>query len=176
MSELISAVPILVLKILKIVNCPFYLFHREITNLREAVIKLGMVVVKQWAFILSLVASSEQPTELFRTLLIRSKACNLFALSIKKVNAEDYFIIGLFTGLDAVLDIDRVTLLNNIYFPTHVKEELMFFDKKEKSTLALVIAYERGQFLSSKVINKLDKAYWEATVWADDLMQSIMSK
>jgi hypothetical protein len=52
----------------------------------------------------------------------------------------------------------------------------MFFDKKEKSTLALVIAYERGQFLSSKVINKLDKAYWEATVWADDLMQSIMSK
>jgi EAL and modified HD-GYP domain-containing signal transduction protein len=108
--------------------------------------------------------------------LIRSKACNLFALSIKKVNAEDYFIIGLFTGLDAVLDIDRVTLLNNIYFPTHVKEELMFFDKKEKSTLALVIAYERGQFLSSKVINKLDKAYWEATVWADDLMQSIMSK
>jgi EAL and modified HD-GYP domain-containing signal transduction protein len=172
-SDLISADPSLVLKILKIINCPFYPFQREITNLREAVIKLGIVVVKQWAIILSLVASSEQPTELFRTLLVRAKVCHLFALSIKHENADDYFVIGLFSGLDAVLGIDMHTLLNNINFPSHVTEELLSLDRGEESILAMVIGYEKGRFLSARVADKLDKAYWESILWADELMKFV---
>ena len=175
-SDLISADPSLVLKILKIINCPFYPFQREITNLREAVIKLGIVVVKQWAIILSLVAGTEQPTELFRTLLVRAKACHLFALIIKQDNAEDYFIIGLFSGLDAVLGIGMHTLLNNINFPSHVTQELLSLDKGEDSILAMVIGHEKGRFLSARVADKLDKAYWESILWADELMKFVVSR
>jgi EAL and modified HD-GYP domain-containing signal transduction protein len=175
-SDLIAADPSLVLKILKIVNCPIYPFKHEITNLREAVIKLGIVVVKQWAIILSLVAGSEQPSELFRTLLVRAKTCQLFAVSSKQKNAEDYFIVGLFSGLDAVLKIEMVTLLDNINFPAHVKEELLSSNKSESSVLNYVFGYEKGRLLPARVINKLDEAYWDATIWADELMQFAVPK
>jgi EAL and modified HD-GYP domain-containing signal transduction protein len=174
-SELIASDPSLVIKILKIVNCPIYPFQHEITNLREAVIKLGIVVVKQWAIILSLVAGSEQPSELFRTLLVRAKTCQRFAVNTKQVSAEDYFIVGLFSGLDAVLRIDMETLLENINFPLHVKQQILSLDDDAQSVLSLVISYEKGRPLSSRVINKLDDAYWEATIWADELMEFVVS-
>ena len=180
-SDLIVVDPSLVLQILKIINCPLYPFKREITNLREAVIKLGIVVVKQWAIILSLVAGSEQPSELFRTLLVRAKTCALFAVALKKDNAEDYFIIGLFSGLDSVLGVELTTLLNTVCFSTHIKRQLLSFNQDPESILAMVIASEKGEQLNISLSSKntlimLDEAYWEGLMWADELMHFVVSK
>jgi EAL and modified HD-GYP domain-containing signal transduction protein len=175
-AELITTDPHLIVKLLKIVNCPLFPFKREITDIEEAVIKLGIVVVKQWAVILSLVANSSQPSELFRTLLIRAKTCELYAKLLKRDNPQESFIIGLFSGIDAVLGIDKETVLNTVYFPEHMKQELIQTGKGKVGVLSMVMAFEDRikaedqHILSTDTAINLNDAYWSGVMWADEIM------
>jgi EAL and modified HD-GYP domain-containing signal transduction protein len=179
-SDLITTDANLVIKLLKIVNCPLFPFKREVIDIKEAVIKLGLVVVKQWAVILSLVAGSSQPSELFRTLLIRAKACELYAKLLNKDNAQEFFVIGLFSGLDAVLGIDMETLVETVHFPERVKVELLPSGRDKIGVLSLIMAYENRTkvdedvSLTTETTTKLSDAYWSGVMWTDELMEFLL--
>lgn len=178
-SELISTDPNLVIKLLKTVNCPLYPFKREINNIREAVIKLGIEVVKQWAMVLSMVANSDQPSALFRTLLIRAKTCELYAKLLNKDNCQDYFVIGLFSGLDAVLGLEMSKLLSTVHLPEKIQNELLPDKRCDSGILATVMMFENRQKTHSKTLSKdeahqLNDAYWTSIMWTDDLMKFIV--
>ncbi len=177
-SELISTDPNLVVKVLKIVNCPLYPFKRKIHNIREAVVKLGIEVVKQWGIVLSLVASSNQPNELFRTLLIRAKCCELYAKLTKKQNYQEFFVIGLFSGLDAILNIEMSKLLDAVDFPESIRNELITDKRCDQSILSLVMMFENRIEVKNLTMTKeqafqLNDAYWTSIMWADELMQLV---
>lgn len=175
-AELITTDPNLVVQILKIVNCPLYPFNREITHVREAVVMLGIDVVKQWAMILSMVSASDQPSELFRTLLIRAKVCELYATQIKKENLQDEFMLGLFSGLDAVLGMPMDELLKAIPFPEHIKKALLTPESTSVGVLSLVKKIEQNsdnEVLENSFIAKLSRCYWEGINWADELMKVV---
>jgi len=177
-SELLLTDPNLVVKILKIVNCPLYPFNREINNIKEAVVKLGIDVVKQWAVVLSLVANSDQPSELFRTLLIRAKTCELYAKLLKKDACQDYFVIGLFSGLDAVLGLEMGRLIETVNLPDKIKKELLPDVRDASGVLATVLLFENrapsnGRTLSRENAHQLNDAYWTSTMWAGELMDFI---
>lgn len=177
-AELITTDPTLMVKILKIVNCPLYPFKREITHVREAVVMLGIDVVKQWAMILSMVAASDQPSELFRTLLVRAKVCELYANEMNKKDFQDQFMLGLFSGLDAVLGLPMEDLLEVIPFPEHIKKALLTPEQAPKGILSLVKKIEQNpnqEVLETSFIAKLSKCYWDGTSWADELMKVVES-
>ncbi|WP_281561381.1 HDOD domain-containing protein [Thalassomonas sp. RHCl1] len=176
-AELIATDPRLTFKLLKIVNCPLYPFKREIQNIHEAVVMLGVDIIKQWAQILTLVSESEQPLELFRTLLVRAKTCELYSKSIKLTNAKDAFTVGLFSGLDAVLNTKLETILQEIQLAPHVKTALLDNDNSEHNVLLLVKAYEKNialkPALSQHQQEDLVKHYWQAVKWSDTIMTLI---
>lgn len=175
-TDLITTDPILIFKILKMVNSPIYPSKREITSLKEAVIKLGIVIVKRWAIIFSLLSVSSKPSELFRTLLIRAKICELQAQTLNSENKENYFLIGLLSGLDAILDMDTETITNQMELSEHIKQELLNTNKN--SILNRVIQFEKGQYVESKeppiqTLRELNEAYWQSAAWVDELMQLV---
>ena len=176
-AELISTDPRLTFKLLKIVNCPLYPFNREIKNIHEAVVMLGVDVIKQWAQILILVSESEQPVELFRTLLVRAKTCELHAKSIKLADAKDYFTVGLFSGIDAVLNLTLETILNEIQLASHIKAALVDETFCENNVLLLVQRFEKNpaevSMLSPERQINLGENYWESAKWTDEIMTLI---
>ena len=176
-AELISTDPRLTFKLLKIINCPLYPFKREIQNIHEAVIMLGVDIIKQWAQILTLVSESERPIELFRTLLVRAKTCELYSKSAKLTNAKDAFTIGLFSGLGAVLNTRLETILKEIRLAPHIKAALIDNHCSEHNVLLLVKAYEKHlppkPALTLQQQENLTKHYWQAVKWTDEIMTLI---
>jgi EAL and modified HD-GYP domain-containing signal transduction protein len=175
-ADLIATDPVLVIKIMKIINCPLYPYKREITHLREAVVKLGIEPVKQWAVIFSLVANSSQPSELFRVLLIRAKACELYAKIVYPNDFQEYFLVGLFSSLDAVLGVDKETLYKAVNLPSSITDKLAPTEAKNlPNILSMILSYEQGDSqLSSNGSNDVDEvnnAYWAGVMWADEIMQ-----
>jgi len=179
-SDIIATDPSLVVKLLRIVNCPLFPFRREIVEIREAVIKLGLNTVKQWAVILSFTTNSSQPNELFRTLLVRAKACELYATSQKKENSQEFFIIGLFSGIDVVLGIEMKELLNAMSFPEHIVNEIVPEHRDRGGILSYIMAFENSHSLDKKIeisqesLIDINSAYWSGAKWADELMQYLV--
>lgn len=174
-TAVIAADPRMTFKLLKIVNCPLYPFKREIENIHEAVIMLGIDVIKQWAQILTLTSECVQPLELFRTLLVRAKTCELYAKKLKLGNGQDYFTIGLFSGLDAVLNMSLAAVLNEVQLSPHIKEALQKREKRMSNILFVVRSYERKPIAVIRALpddkgTALADCYWQGVKWADKLM------
>ncbi|WDE07442.1 HDOD domain-containing protein [Thalassomonas viridans] len=176
-AELIATDPRLTFKLLKIINCPLYPFKREIENIHEAVVMLGVDIIKQWAKILTLVSESEQPVELFRTLLVRAKTCELYGKSVKVANAKDCFTIGLFSGLDAALNLKLDNILKEIRLASHIKTALQDNNYSEQNVLLLVKDYEKNLALKPALPQQKQQAltqhYWQAVKWTDEIMTLI---
>ena len=177
-TELIGADPTLAINLLRVVNSPVYQFQRKISHIKDAVILLGIDAIKQWTLILSIAADSSSPSELFRTLLVRAKTCEHYAASKDHPNPSMYFLIGLLSGLDALLRVDLQVLLANLSLAQPICDELLPEDVSKKTVLGAVRMYERQQFapgvtFSSATLQRVSECYRESVAWADEIIEYI---
>lgn len=178
-SDLISCDPRFVIKLIKIVNCPLYPFKREIENIREAIILLGLEVIKQWGMVLVLIAESEQPKELFRTLLVRAKTCENLSKGQANFVPSDCFTLGLFSGIDAVLQLELSVILEDINLASPLRQALLYGAGDYGKLLADVRNYEANDEselckVSTHDMDKISDCHQVSVRWADQLMQLIV--
>jgi EAL and modified HD-GYP domain-containing signal transduction protein len=174
-SEIISCDPRFIFKILKIVNCPLYPFIREVENIRQAVIMLGLESIKKWALVMVIMSDSNAPKELFRVLLTRAKTCELFAQSYYNVQSSDYFTLGLFSGMDAVLETKLEDVLNEINLAAPLKQELLHGSENYHRVLADVRAYQLNQQgevqgFNHEKFQSMSSSFTKGMKWTDELM------
>jgi c-di-GMP phosphodiesterase len=174
-SEIISCDPRFIFKILKIVNCPLYPFRREVENIRQAVIMLGLEAIKKWALVLVMMSDTNAPKELFRMLLTRAKTCELFALSYYKDQSPDYFTLGLFSGMDAVLETNLEDILKDINLSDSLSQELLFSTGNYHGVLADVRSYQLNiqsevQSFHNDKFQTMSSCFTQGMRWADELM------
>ncbi|WJG10885.1 HDOD domain-containing protein [Aliiglaciecola sp. LCG003] len=178
-AELISQDPILTLKILSLINCPLYQLVRDVNSVRDAVIILGLRVVKQWAMILTLVAESNRPLELFRTLLTRAKTLELYSQTKSdqqhKLDASECFLVGILSGIDAVLEASLENILEHLKLNQEIKLALLSQNNDLGIMLKNSIGIERFdshifETLSNQEICSYNRCYRKALAWADEVL------
>ncbi|MDO6566669.1 HDOD domain-containing protein [Alteromonas sp. 1_MG-2023] len=181
-AEIISCDPVLTTKILHLINCPLYQLVRDVNSVREAVVILGLDVVKQWAIVMSLMSVSTSPNELFRTLLTRAKTLELIAHHKQKeqvqVLALECFLVGLLSGVDAIFEVKIDTLVGNMKIETHLKQALLTHDNELGTLLNNVIGIERFdsqtfERLSNQEICLIGRCQQDAALWADKVMANL---
>ncbi|MEP4892082.1 MAG: HDOD domain-containing protein [Aliiglaciecola sp.] len=181
-AELISRDPVLTVKILALINCPIYQLVREVTSVKDAVVRLGLQVVKQWAMILTLASKSSQPSELFRTLLVRAKTLSLFSdnplTGGVKTDSSESFLVGLLSGIDAVFQVEIKVLLDSLTLSDSIKSALLFHDNDLGKLLQNTIGIERlddkvFERLSKQELELFKKCYSDALKWTDEVMNYI---
>jgi len=179
-STLISCDPRLVIKILLLVNSSYFSFSRKIENLREAIVMLGIKAVQQWVSLLLLASESKSPLEIFRVLLSRAKALEAFAEIRAIKNKDDYFYLGLFSGLHALIGTDLETLLEKINLNKELKAALKGEENSIGNKLLIIKAIERFDFnldkFNSKDVELLMQTYWQGIEWADELMDKLIKE
>lgn len=179
-STLISCDPRLVIKILLLVNSSYFSFSRKIENLREAIVMLGIKAVQQWVSLLLLASESESPLEIFRVLLSRAKALEAFAEIRAIKNKDDYFYLGLFSGLHALIGTDLETLLEKINLNKELKAALTGEENSIGNKLLIIKAIERFDFnldkFNPKDVELLMQTYWQGAEWADELMDKLIKE
>ena len=134
-------------KLLRYINSAYYYLLQEVTSIRQAMIYLGEIEIRR--FIMLVVISelaAEKPTELLRLSLIRAKFCELLAGGCRYVaDASEFFILGLFSLIDAILDTTMQRAMEKLPLSEGVKEALVNQKGPLFPILQAVIAYEQGR-------------------------------
>jgi len=140
---------------------------------------LGEREIQKWFSMIVLnIIGKEKPDELIRTSLLRARLAELLSGKTPlRANAEHFFLAGLFSMLDAILDRPFTSIIHEIFLPESVKKYLVGDDCLIKPVMDLVIAYEQGNWdqvfdLTQQlrlVADDVISAYRQALKWQHDM-------
>jgi EAL and modified HD-GYP domain-containing signal transduction protein len=169
--------------LLRFINNPSVNKRYKITSLRHALNYMGEVEIKKFIALLALAdLSDNKPLELLHLSLVRAKFCDLLG-NEKNIgsNPPTAFLVGLFSMLDAILDQKMEVLVKKLPIVDEVKEALCGEQNNLFLYLALVKAFESGNWLKVIRISKileieqklLHSLFNEAILWGNNVRQSI---
>jgi EAL and modified HD-GYP domain-containing signal transduction protein len=173
LGEIVSRDVGLSYNLLRFVNSAFFAVPRRIASIREALVLLGLGHVRRWATLMALFQSNDKPHELIVTGLVRGRMCELIANARgERRGAEEYFTTGLFSVVDALLDVSLIEVLRELPFSEEIMDALLRYEGPKGELLHGVLAYERGDF--GELIRLVPAGttpadfYTEAVEWATD--------
>lgn len=176
LEDMIIRDPILTYKLLRIVNSATYSLVRQVESIAEAVVLLGMEQVRKWTTLIAMSANNDKPEELTRILLTRGHMCEMIAQSQHLSNPSGFFMVGMMSGLHAMLDIDQPTLLEQLPLGDDIKDALAHGNGDMGQILKQVMAYESGDWdmLPSHFdISLYEAAYRHSLKWTKESMQAM---
>ena len=164
-------------KLMRFINSAALALPSKIDSIQRAVVFMGLAAVKRWASLIVVASVDDKPSELTRTLLIRARLCELLCKEIDIDDPATAFTVGLFSGLDALVDQPLAVVLSELPLASELKEALLEPKGILAQALACALAYERGEWmdlnfaqLSAPTIGAL---YEQAVRWTSEAMVGI---
>lgn len=135
-------------KLLRFVNSAAFGLKTTVQSIKHALALLGEAEVRK---LLSLIILSslgtDKPHELLRSSIIRAKFCESLsaALGYEK-EMSSFFLVGMFSMVDAFLDRPMEEILDDLPLKSDIKSALLGKPNRYRDVLDLVIDYERGEW------------------------------
>ncbi len=180
-ADIIGRDTALVISLLKMVNK--MAMNSEITSIRHAAAMLGQRELKKW--INTAVANAlyaDKPNEITRVSLIRAKFAENLASSFDlTINAEELFLMGLFSVLDVILEMPMEKALSIVKVSKPISDALINGKGKFAKILNFLIQYENGNWQEVSRLMIIDKiempnvydAYINTLNWYKNLFAEI---
>lgn len=172
LSDIISTDISLSHKILKFINSPMSGLRAEVDSIQQAVVLLGLTTIKNWVSIVAMATGSDKPHELSTLALVRARACEQLARSARQDRPEGYFTVGLFSTLEAMMDLPILTLLDDLPLPDDIKLALLENGGAYGEALGCAIAMERsdvdGFLFLNLDVSTMAEIYLDALLWASE--------
>jgi EAL and modified HD-GYP domain-containing signal transduction protein len=142
----------------------------QINSIKDAVLRFGLQKLQSWVSVLVLSGMDDKPHELFNTALIRARFMELVAEKAKLAMRDTYFMVGLFSCLDALMDTVMADALAAMTIADEAKVALTTHAGVMGEALSCVLAIECGD--ASKTVflalnpGDISALYMQAMVWA----------
>ena len=157
-------------RLLRLINSAFYARPKNIKSIHHALTLLGLRRVQDWVSMLLLSNIEEKPRELVYTAMERAKMCEILSIALKKQKFEMGFLVGMFSVLDALLDMPLEKILLSLPLGKEITSAILYHKGFLGSILHCVLAYERGEWeeatLSGIDPETIRNAYLESLDWA----------
>ncbi len=161
-------------KVLRYVNSAFFALSKKIDSIRQAACLVGLARLKTWATLLVMAGLENKPMELMMMALVRAKMCEELALTLKESNTDEFFTVGLFSVLDALLDKPMEEVLKLVELSPSLRSALIEHSGELGKVLEYVLAYERGDWETiqnrSLQMDILRQSYFAALAFKDSLV------
>ncbi len=177
LEDLIGRDATLAYHLLRYMNSAFYALRIKIESIQHALTLLGTEEVRKWAsLMLMLRLSDDKPKELMLTGMMRAKMAELLVASDQDAKAEQYFAVGLFSVLDALLDMSLQEVLDTLPLTEEMSSALSTHSGKMGQILQNIKLYEQGNW--DELMNLIDhsayqKAYLQSIKWASEMGSNI---
>lgn len=165
-------------KLLRFINSAAFGLVRDIRSIRHALNLLGLVEFRKWmSMVLLSQLGSDKPDELMINSLIRAKFSELIAESTgQKSKKSDYFLMGLFSLIDAFLDRPMTDILVELPIPAEVKDAILEQTGVMGDVLRMITHYEQSKWDTvAQVCQSLNiqeqevlTHYFTSIKWAND--------
>jgi c-di-GMP-related signal transduction protein len=135
-------------KLLRYVNSVFFGMRSPVTSILGALQLIGEREVKKWASLIVLASmSSDKPAELVVEAAIRARLCeSLAALGGVGPRAEELFLMGMFSVIDAILDQPLDVALQEIPLCDETKAALLGQPGAPRDLFDCSLAYHQGDW------------------------------
>ena len=171
LSQLISCDVPFSHKILKFINSSASGVSVKVGSVLQAIVLLGLSTIKKWISVVALLRGSDKPDELLNSALVRAHACEQLSIKGRLLKPDNYFTLGLFSLLDAMMDQPMDKLMSELPFPDDMKLGMLDKSGDYGRVLSCVIAMEQNELESIQFedleLTQLATLYQEALVWAD---------
>ena len=159
--------------LLRLVNSVYYGTKMKVESIMGALTLLGIREIRAWLSFLVISKIDDKPDELVNIALIRAKMCELLTEVIDKELKSSGFIAGLFSALDAMLEMPLEEILKELPLSDVVKEALLSRKGPIGQILDCVLSYERGEWEEAMEITiapeKISDSYIEALDWTNKI-------
>lgn len=171
LETLISRDVSLSYRLLRYINSALFSLPREVDSIRQAVVYMGQTAIRSWISLLIIAGIDDKPHELITTAMIRARMCERLAQRSHQPHTECYFTVGLFSALDALMNMPMPQLLDNLPLSAEVAAALLRHEGALGQALACVLAYEAGQWEQVNFMGleneQYIETYIEAVNWAE---------
>ncbi len=176
-ERIIKEDPALCFRLLQFLNSAEFCLQSGVRSIRHALALLGERGIRRWVMLTGTVAANrDKPKELLRFALLRAKLAEALAPHAKCTEYEG-FLVGLFSLMPAILELDVASLLQNIDVPVTVRGALTGKEGRLTSLLQVLSCYEQGQWLECATHarglgldeGELGDAYVKAVQWSMSL-------
>ena len=177
-ADLVTKNPKLSYQLLRILNSPVCGVAKTVVSIKEAVIFLGLVQLKKWALLITITSSTNQPSSLLKILLTRARCCQLLAESKKSPIADSAFMVGLMSGIDAVFNVEKSVVLEQIALDKNALAAIMNQTGELGAYLKQTLYCEDQKWDSIQTMSPADRtilnrAFLDAMLWSEEVMLSI---
>jgi len=164
-------------KLLRLSNSGYYSFATEVTSLRQAISLIGLDTMRGWMSLLLMSSLQDKPPELTNIALQRARMAESMARLYGQAQPEIFFLVGLFSVLDALMDQPMEQLVKELNLSEPVAGALLRYEGLPGLVLNGLKAYENGDWDTVLRLNipaqTLTNIYLDSIKWTNILSEEI---
>jgi len=147
-AERIKSEASLSYRLLRYLNSPAFFLASEVRSIPHCLALLGERGTRKWVSLVAVACMTDgKPEELVTVPLIRARFCELLAPAAGLGDsADDLFLLGLLSAIDAVLDMKMDDVLKEIKIRQEISDALLGKENRFREILEIVFCYEKGQW------------------------------
>ena len=147
-----------------------------IATVSQAVHALGYKSLLTWTSLMLIAGMDDAPSDLATTALVRAKMCKLLAQGMRAEPADAFFLVGLLSTLDDLLEMPMPELLAGLPLADAARHALEQHEGELGRILHSVLAYEQGNWDDVHELgidsSSITDNYLRALVWAETPQES----
>lgn len=170
-------------KLLQMINNANIRTKSKVRSIKQAIMILGLTELGKFLYLLAMRESVHNNTDVFKevmhTSLFRAKVCEKLAKMQYKTNFSEYFLVGMFSLIDTLLQRPMYTILRQLPFSEELSETIGGGQTEMSPFLEFSIALGKMDWdvidklalqfdLSDETIKRL---YYEANEWAENALK-----
>ncbi|MEI7984525.1 MAG: HDOD domain-containing protein [Armatimonadota bacterium] len=177
LEQLIIANVALCHKVLRLVNCVANGLPKRVDSIKQGLMFLGTAKIRTMASLAVITSIPGKTPELYRMAMIRARICEQAARENGFDKPDKHFMLGMFSLIDALIDLPMGEALAELPLPDDVREALLgnFCDSQCDKTLKCVREVELGQWeqVQETLPAVSPEIFIKATSWATEQEKSL---
>lgn len=171
LERIISQDVALSYRLLRYLNSVQFGLVEKVDSIGHAISYLGLDSLRVWASIILLARIDDKPLELMKSSLVRARMCELLAGQAGQGEGHQFFMVGLLSILDALLDLPLDEAVADLPLAEPVQRALLELEGEAGEALRCVLCYERGEWefvdLAPYPKELIAGSYLKAIEWAE---------
>jgi EAL and modified HD-GYP domain-containing signal transduction protein len=179
-SNIIQRDPVLTVSLLRLVNSAYFALKEKVKSINQAVVMLGQTEIRKWiTTAVARLLGADRPSEVTRLALIRARFAEELAIKFcMEEESQSLFLMGLFSVLDAILDMPIDEALDMVRVSEEIREALVEHKGKYSTIFQFIMEYEAANWnvvsrlliLSDLETEDIYEAYVNAMIWYSDII------
>ncbi len=156
LEEIISRDAGLTYALLRLVNSAYFAQRKRTASVRQAMVTLGITQLREWIYMLGLQMDERDDSaeELLKMSFLRAKFAQELVEKMHRpdfvLNKSEAYMMGMFSGLEYMVDAPMEEILREIPVKDAVKDALISHAGEAGKLMDLILSYEQGDWKENR--------------------------